>query len=64
MLKVFEQIGHDYYLDIILEPRDFKRFNDEEVVDAEIKLGTNTLYIGIRGFEGDYEEDKSKRKKK
>lgn len=62
MLKIFEKIGHDYYLDVILEPKDLEQIDHTETVEAEIKLGINTLYIGIRGFNEDVDE-KGKRKK-
>ena len=54
MIKVFEEVDGDLYLDILLEEGDINDLQNEEIVEAEIRVAKNkTLHIGIKYFDED-----------
>lgn len=64
MLKVFEEVDGDLYLDILLENKDIEILHQDETVEVEFQLAKGkTMFIGIKFFDEDSHE-KVKRKRK
>lgn len=63
MRVIIEQIDHDIYMDVILDPKDLSAIQDGEFVECDGILRKTKVYIltALKGF-ADHEEERERKK--